>query len=293
MTRVIIIKLNNYKELDPVYYGYSGVILRNNFHRDAYQSCFHYHWHERMELILVHSGSIEVDFGIEKLLIGKNSVIIVPPYRLHGGYAGDEGAVFQTVMFDVSTFFNQTPASKSLLEPIVNLKVNFDFFSKNSELIQSLTELFSLKESSENESALFISAYIYKILGLLHKHCTISTEEISSQRNEKNLNDILNYIDKNLDENITLDSLAVDFGYSKEYLCRKFKTATGFTFSNYIKILRLEKAKLLLSKTDEKIGTVAFHCGFHDFSYFCRCFKEAYKISPSEYVYNKRNGKSQ
>ena len=98
--------LNNHKELDPVYYGYSGAILRDNFFRDPFDRCFRYHWHERMELILVHEGSIKVDFGTEEIIIEENSVIIIPPFRLHGGYACDKGAVFQTAMFDISTFFN-------------------------------------------------------------------------------------------------------------------------------------------------------------------------------------------
>ena len=243
-----------------------------------------------MELILVREGSIRVNFGVKEFNIEKDSVIIIPPYRLHGGIANENGAVFQTVMFDVPMYFNNTPSSEMLLKPITNLKVNFDYYSSNPEFVKAVDELLNLKNNAEPANALFISSSIYKILGLLYQHCLVSdnTSAVSENSDNKNhINNILKYIENNLAGNLTLNSLAKKFGYSNEYLCRKFKSVTGLTPISYIKLLRLEKAKQLLDNTDKRIGDIALACGFTDFSYFCRCFKSAYKVTPSEYVRNK------
>jgi YesN/AraC family two-component response regulator len=56
-----------------------------------------------------------------------------------------------------------------------------------------------------------------------------------------------------MEESITLEDLAKEFGYSTYYLSKKFKAETGQTFKEYLRSIRLERAKFLLRSIDLSI----------------------------------------
>lgn len=72
-------------------------------------------------------------------------------------------------------------------------------------------------------------------------------------------------------------------GYSYEYLLRVFRRAFGLTPHQFIKALRLERAKLLLRETDQPIGKIAARVGIHDPTYFAEIFREHVGLLPSEF----------
>ena len=104
-------------------------------------------------------------------------------------------------------------------------------------------------------------------------------------KNVKNdgIRDIIEYIEKEFDKDITTDSLCKKFGYSKEHFCRKFKKSTGLSPVTYLKIYRLEKAFSLIKNSDDSICGIAAQCGFSDSNYFTRCFHAHYGNPPSYY----------
>lgn len=61
--------------------------------------------------------------------------------------------------------------------------------------------------------------------------------------------------------------------------------ATGTTLIKYIKKLRFDMAKHLLDESNNSIFNVSEICGFSDVTYFSRCFKHEFGISPSEYLF--------
>ena len=67
------------------------------------------------------------------------------------------------------------------------------------------------------------------------------------------------------------------------YLSSIFKKETGENLSAYLKRFRMERAKDLLSGTNEKIGDVCTMCGFVNVSYFCQSFREYFGVSPKKY----------
>ncbi|OJJ17307.1 hypothetical protein BKI52_31905 [marine bacterium AO1-C] len=74
-----------------------------------------------------------------------------------------------------------------------------------------------------------------------------------------------------------------EMGMSKSSLLRKLKAMTGFTVTEFIRTLKLKRAASLIQ---QKVGTVeeiAFQAGFNDMSYFYRCFKKQFGVTPTEY----------
>jgi AraC-like DNA-binding protein len=81
---------------------------------------------------------------------------------------------------------------------------------------------------------------------------------------------------------ITLKGLAEHLGYSEKYCSELFRSKMGIPFSRYLKRLRIEKAKLLLSQ-QRGIAEVAESLGFSDQFGFSHSFKKAVGCSPREF----------
>ena len=69
----------------------------------------------------------------------------------------------------------------------------------------------------------------------------------------------------------------------KSQLHRKIKDLTGKTPIQYLRSVKLNKAKSLL-RSGANVSTVAFDLGYRDPKYFTRVFKDEYGVSPSDFL---------
>ncbi len=96
------------------------------------------------------------------------------------------------------------------------------------------------------------------------------------------------YIKENLAEKLTLEDAAEHVSLSKSYFCRILKDELGYTFTEYVNHLRVERAKLYLRDNTMSIADIAYAVGFDDQSYFTRIFKKLTNVSPGQYRKSKK-----
>ncbi len=106
---------------------------------------------------------------------------------------------------------------------------------------------------------------------------------------DADFNMLLEYIEHNLSESITLDSLAQRAHFDKSYLVARFKESMGTSPMRYVNHLRMERAKVLLATTDDSITQIARAVGFSSVHYFSRYFKEKEGVAPIEYRQQRQN----
>ncbi|MBE6778857.1 MAG: helix-turn-helix domain-containing protein [Ruminococcaceae bacterium] len=94
------------------------------------------------------------------------------------------------------------------------------------------------------------------------------------------------YINRHYAEDISVSRLAEHLSINQNYLIKLFKQDTATTPNQYLLNTRLFYAKLMLTQTNQSISAVAAECGFNTPSYFIKCFRRAYGVSPLTY----RNG---
>ncbi len=98
------------------------------------------------------------------------------------------------------------------------------------------------------------------------------------------INRVIDYIETNIDKDITLRELAGVAHFSPFHFHRIFSATVGETLSGFIQRIRLEKAAMKLAHNPKKsITEIALECGFSGSSAFARAFKETFNMSASDW----------
>ncbi len=101
-----------------------------------------------------------------------------------------------------------------------------------------------------------------------------------------NINDlfveIIDYINKHIYEDITIDELSLYFGYEKSYLMKAFKKKIGLPIKGYINNRKIMNVLKEL-KSDDSLLKIALNNGFNSLEYFSEIFSKEVGVSPSIY----------
>ena len=117
---------------------------------------------------------------------------------------------------------------------------------------------------------------------------TKKISEIVDEEISPFLSSILSYINKNLYNELTIESIAKEFNISQTTLNLNFKNELGMTVKKYITKSKLEDAKKLLDR-NLSISEISQMLGYADSSHFCKKFKKEFQMTPTQY---RRNTKS-
>ena len=116
-----------------------------------------------------------------------------------------------------------------------------------------------------------------------------SLPEKDESRFNKFDNDLLKRVNERVEQNLSnaeysIENLSADVGLSRVHLYRKLKKLLDVSPSKYIRDYRLSRAAEILSAEDLRTVEIADRVGFQDSSYFVKCFKEKFGISPKKYA---------
>ncbi len=102
---------------------------------------------------------------------------------------------------------------------------------------------------------------------------------------------ILEYINNNINKEISIDELSNIFFFNKTYIMKKFKKEIGITIFEYINNMRIYNS-LSLYRYNNSIINIGFNSGFNSLEYYSEMFKKVMGVSPSiyrKYIYRDVN----
>lgn len=109
------------------------------------------------------------------------------------------------------------------------------------------------------------------------------TKVVTQSPDEKFMIRAMKVIEDNLsDADFDIEKFAVEVGVSRMQLYRKMNAITGMTVKEFIRNIRIKRAKQLLEDGAMTVSEVAYNVGFKDIAYFRKCFKQQVGINPSE-----------
>ena len=107
--------------------------------------------------------------------------------------------------------------------------------------------------------------------------------EEPQKKEDKFMTRFREYIEQNMsDSNLGVETIGVELGLSRVQLYRKVKALTGQSPVELLRTVRLHKARRMLQDSAKSISEVAYEVGFTSPSYFTKCFRDEFGVSPSE-----------
>lgn len=125
-----------------------------------------------------------------------------------------------------------------------------------------------------------MTEWFQNIISVLIKESGQSVKNDYTQK----VQDVIDYLEQNYRESTDVNSLALHFHLSSDYLRHLFKKETGENLTNYITHVKIEKAKLMLSTGHYKINEIALMTGFNTSQYFGTVFRKQVGITPGEFI---------
>lgn len=270
-----------YLERSPVVYNASAIKVLHFSVKNG--ESFRPHWHERIEIIYLKKGCGEFLCGTKKGILNAGSVLIVPPRFVHSMKALSD-TEYDTLMFDIRFFYNDTDVCKRILPGFLRTETNYENVCSVPDIVESIRRICN----EVNPDALEAVSEMYHLLHLFIENKVVV---LSGKEDADGVYAIAEYLEKHFAERITVSDLCRCFGYTSAHLCRKFKKATGLPPMTYLKIYRLECAFSMHCAQKLSVSEVAMRCGFDDANYFTRCFKSHFGHPPSFYTRKKNEEK--
>lgn len=261
-------------------------IKKSNIH-----DCNNYeaHVHPFHEIFYLSSGECTsfIDHNIYKF--GKGDLVIVPSGCLHRTTYNGKGVHERIVISfrnEVTEWINNQIGSELLdncMKPgVINIP------DKRRDYVTSLLDkLMFENDTPDSLSPAFIKVGLIELL-LFIIRCKNYEENVIKEIDVDNkiIQEVATYIYEHFADNLSLENVADKFNLSRSYLSKKFKTATGFGFKEYIINVRIQNACRLLLESNKSITDIAFECGFNDSNYFGDAFRKAKGVSPHKYRKN-------
>ena len=232
------------------------------------------HFHRCYELIYLLDGEMRYTCGKDTLLAKKDDCVFVQKYYSHS-YAAQEEYNKYVFVFPPSFYddFEKTMANGTLPAYLGDKQFN--------RLLLPIIE--KLANDLRDASKLIKKGYVNVIMGELLSHYPLIPVE--KNNNIDLLVKILDYIDENYAQPLSLDSISAVFGYNKYYFSKLFNRYIGENISNYINLVRLQQMmKKAKRSANANITELAYGCGFDSLSTFYRYFKKVYGVSPTEAI---------
>ena len=226
---------------------------------------FPLHLHRSFEFIYVQDGTMNIQIGNQNYSLQKNKAALIFPGQLHAGFTKDHSKSFLCIFSaDYIYDFYNLIKGKTAKNP------TFPFHS--STFIEQLT--------SDNNSFV-IKSILYNIAGQFINSCSLTDTE---DEDFELLGNIINYIQKQFSEQISLKQLAKKLGYHYNYISSYINENIGTNFRTLVNMFRIDYACELLAKKEYTITEISQKCGFENVRSFNRSFKFSQNCTPSEYI---------
>lgn len=251
----------------------------------------HWHVHEQYELHLIVKTNGKAMIGNYLGPFSPGQLTLVGPWLPHNWESNlqpgethklrDMVILFKPDLFDTAA--NSFPELAQFANLLEQAKMGIEFLNvpfdkavyhfeqvKNSEGVTRLINFLSFVDYLNNTSTRLLSnmpASEVKDAGTL----------------QARINDVVDYVMENYQQPIRLKTLADRLDMTESYFSRFFHQSSGHRFIDFVNRVRVQRACVLLSDTDDTIADISQMVGFHNLANFSRQFRRIKGISPLAY----------
>ncbi len=238
--------------------------------------------------VLNGSGIHEVN-GCRRTLT-PGTMEIIPPY-MHQIIENHSDEPLELIYIYFDLFETETPVShKDKNRPLSSNEMYFadkccykiatKHLARITEICKCINET---KKAGDDSHHLLLKQKMLELIALFLDENEIAEESTLHHKTDYVFR-AMQYIEAHFsDSSLCAKSTANYLGLSTDYLSKLFKSQAHTTLSEYIRLLRISRAKELLY-IDNSVASVAAKCGFSSVQSFCRTFKELENTTPGKHI---------
>lgn len=251
----------------------------SSVYKSSTLSPFPHHFHKNFELIMVSKGECICTLNGRRYLLTAGQAMFVCPFQTHSFSLGEHSEVRRITFHHhlILTVF-QSINGKIPKDPV--FIISNDLLDLTFKKINSFWgyETVSFPRIAPYETRIQIKGLLYLLCGEF-----LQTAELIQPNNSGKIAfDMVDYISKNFQKNITLSELARQYGYNSQYVSRVFNNTLGISFKKMLNMFRLEYAFAMLQDTDLPISHICFESGFQSIRSFNQECKNVFGKTPKE-----------
>lgn len=244
------------------------------------------HWHRSIEIDYLLDCGADVYINGIKRAESPGNIILINSGDIHALEPIQKEQDFDNRVHGISLFISYEFLKKICPEIDQITFVLTGQEEEMEELRQIFDKLIGLELGpAEEYGYLKRNSLLNQIMYILLTYfkCHKNSQVIKSQKYIDRMRAVLDYMEENYMEPLTLQGVAEHFGVSMEYLARILKKYTGNTFKAHLNQVRVTRAFQQLIETDYSVLEVAMRCGFSDSRSFINVFRDTFGMTPSQY----------
>lgn len=242
------------------------------------------HWHPDHEILHVRRGRMTLRLDDEELELCEGDVIFISGGVIHS--AQPRECSYTCILVNLPLMMKRSDSCMALVERIERGEVRIKHRLPCDELADICSQILELHRNRSEGYPFMMKGLVFSLFGkIFEKRLYIenATQKVSDSSLNLKMKSVIEYIEKNYSEKITLEDLSRITGMTKNHFCRVFRALSGVTPFEYITRHRLMRARHMLKTADFPITDVALECGFSDSSYFIKVFGREYGITPAKF----------
>ncbi len=236
---------------------------KNEGYDDRISSCVEPHFHNAVEIKLLLHGDYSASVGSVRKEVCPGELVFINSRQIHS-YQGGGEMEYCTLVFDSRFLHNVCGKSRVFQSFMPKHEVAFPILRALVE------EASSFWRDMEKESKI---GFLYRFIGTIMQYYG-SVEEVID-RSENIAVNIIQYIQSNYCENLTLDSLAERFGYTRTYFSYLFNKYVGMSLRDYLNRLRVDAVMQMVAESPElPLYRAAEKVGYKSWVTFYRAYRK-------------------
>ena len=259
------------------------------YYSDYYLSKVESHTHNYYEFYFFLEGNVDMIIEGDVFSMHPGDLVLIPPKIRHHAEIRNQELPYRRFVFWISREYCKRllELSPDYVYLMQHVEVAGDYVFSNdiitfntiqSKVFALIDEMRSNRFGRDARISLCVNDLILHLNRIVHER-----NYPKSEKEDKNLyQSLAEYIEKNLEGNLSLEHLAEVFYVSKYHIAHTFKDHTGLSIHQYITKKRLTACREAILGGSE-ITQAYLMFGFGDYSSFYRAFKKEYGISPREF----------
>jgi len=233
------------------------------------------HFHDTFEVYYMRDGECSYLIGDRVFDVISGDVVFIP-----------KGVIHKTNYYERTHTRLLINGTDEYIPEVMSDDLNGQgFLYRNENTLDEIESIFSkiereCKDGGDQYTPGLMKTLTHELFYIIARN---QTKEVVASSEGSFVGDCLKYLQENYSQSTTLTDMAKYLSVSPEHLSRTFKKETGFGFNEYVNLVRLQKAYVMLKHENGKsVSEVAYSCGFNDSNYFSVIFKKMYGEKPSD-----------